>query len=265
MDVQMEGRVAVVTGASAGIGRAVVEALLAEGALVAAASRRAETDLADLSAASDGRLVPVSADLSTAAGAPSVVGRALDAFGRLDILVNNVGGTDPRQGFLEVTDDQWQSAYDLNLMSAVRTTRAALPHMLERGGTIVNVASVNARQPAPMVVDYSAAKAALANLTKTLSEEFAGRGVRVNAVSPGPVKTPFWTAPGGFADAVASVAGATADQVVSQVVPDMMRLTLGRFTEAHEVADLVLFLASERGAAITGADYVIDGGMLKAT
>lgn len=265
MDLQLRGRAAVVTGGSTGIGRAVVEELLAEGAMVTAASRKAETDLADLTATRDGRLIPVSADLATAAGAADVVARAVDAFGRLDVLVNNVGATSARSGFLDVTDQQWQAAYDVNVMTAVRSSRAALPHLLQRGGAIVNVSSVNARQPAAMVVDYSAAKAALGNLTKALSEEFAGRGVRVNAVSPGPVRTPFWTAPGGFADAVAGMAGTTADAAVRTVVPEMMQLTLGRFSEAGEVAALVAFLASDRASAITGADYVIDGGMVKTT
>jgi NAD(P)-dependent dehydrogenase (short-subunit alcohol dehydrogenase family) len=108
----------------------------------------------------------------------------------------------------------------------------------------VNISSINARLPFPMVVDHSAAKAALTNLNKSLSEEFAPQGVRVNAIAPGPVRTPFWTAPGGFADATAAATGTTAQEALDAVVPQSMGISSGRVTEAHEVADLTLFLAS---------------------
>ncbi|MER6319433.1 SDR family oxidoreductase [Streptomyces sp. NPDC001581] len=150
--------------------------------------------------------------------------------------------------------------------SAVRASRAALPHLLADGeGAIVNISSINARMPFPTVVDYSAAKAALTSLTKALSEEFAPRGVRVNAIAPGPVRTPFWTAPGGFADAVAASAGTTAQEAMDLVVPRQTGITTGRFTEPQEVADLALFLASPRAANITGAEFLIDGGQTKTT
>lgn len=184
----------------------------------------------------------------------------------MDVLVNNLGVTRPRSSFLDVDDAEWQRVFDLTFFSAVRTSRAALPHLLaDNGGAIVNISSVNARLPFPMVVDYSAAKAALSNLTKALSEEFAPQGVRVNAIAPGPVRTPFWTAPGGFADVAAAGTGKSAKETLDEVVPQQMGISTGRITEPQEVAELSAFLASPRAANITGAEFVIDGGQIKTT
>jgi NAD(P)-dependent dehydrogenase (short-subunit alcohol dehydrogenase family) len=206
----------------------------------------------------------VSVDLASVDGPARLVGAAVDRYGRIDILVNNVGATKPRSSFLDVDDAEWKLGFELTFFSAVRTTRAALPRLLaNRDGAIVNVSSINARLPFPMVVDYSAAKAALSNLTKSLSEEFAPRGVRVNAIAPGPVRTPFWTAPGGFAESVAAGAKTSPQAAIDEVVPRQMGISTGRITEPKEVADLVTFLVSSRAANITGAEFVIDGGQVK--
>ena len=150
----------------------------------------------------------VSVDLSTADGPAELVASALED-GPLDVLVNNVGAVTPRlDGFLSVTDDQWLQSLTLGFMAAVRTTRAALPAMLEAGqGTIVNTCSVNAFLPDPAVIDYSAAKAALANFSKALSKEVGPRGIRVNTVSPGPVSTGLWLGDRGVAATVAKAQG----------------------------------------------------------
>jgi NAD(P)-dependent dehydrogenase (short-subunit alcohol dehydrogenase family) len=163
---------------------------------------------------------------------------------RIDILVNNVGGAPPRTGgFLSITDEDWQSTMTVNFMAAVRTTRAALPAMLAAGrGVIVNTGSVNSYLPDPAVMDYSAAKGALANFAKSLSKEVGPHGIRVNSVSPGPVGTDLWLGASGVAATVGKATGADPKDA--------------------EVADLVLFLASERAANITGADYAIDGGLV---
>lgn len=262
MELHLKGKVAVVTGASKGIGLAVVGGLVREGATVVAGSRTAAPELDALAAEYDVTVVPV--DLSTAEGPEALVRKAVERHGRIDILVNNVGAAEPRESFLKVSDEDWQNVFGLTFFSAVRASRAALPHLLDaEGASIVNVSSINAQLPFPMVVDYSAAKAALTNLNKTLSEEFAPQGVRVNAVSPGPVRTPFWTAPGGFADATAAASGTTAQEALDVVVPQSMGISSGRITEAHEVADLILFLASPAAGNITGADVVIDGGQIK--
>jgi NAD(P)-dependent dehydrogenase (short-subunit alcohol dehydrogenase family) len=261
VNLELQGKVAVVTGASKGIGLATAAALLDEGAHVVASSRTSTPELDALVAR--GATV-VLADITGADTPQRLVDAAESTYGRLDVLVNNVGAGSARSGFLDVDDAEWARVFDVTFFSAVRTSRAALPALLGGGGAIVNISSINARLPFPMVVDYSAAKAAVANLTKALSEEFAPRGVRVNAVSPGPVRTPFWTGPGGFADAVAASAGVTAQQALDKVVPQSMAISTGRVTEAREVADLVLFLASPRSANTTGAEFILDGGQLKA-
>jgi NAD(P)-dependent dehydrogenase (short-subunit alcohol dehydrogenase family) len=146
----------------------------------------------------------------------------------------------------------------------VRASRAAIPLMLERGGgAIVNVSSGNARKPSPVNVDYGAAKAAMNNLTKALSEEFGPQGIRVNTVSPGPARTPWWTDDGGAADIFAAQAGTDRETVLTTVAPQAMGLVTGRLADPQEVADMVAFLASPRSASTTGADFVVDGGMLK--
>ncbi|UUN26664.1 oxidoreductase [Streptomyces sp. FIT100] len=264
MDLELTDKVAVVTGGSKGIGLAVAEAFAREGARVVVGSRAETAELAAVRERYEVGFVP--GDLSTAEGAEALVRAAVEGHGRVDVLVNNVGATEARGDFLAIDDAQWQRGFEVNFFSAVRASRAALPHLLEGGrGAIVNVSSINARMPFPAVVDYSAAKAALSNLTKALSEEFAPRGVRVNAIAPGPVRTPFWTAPGGFAETVAAQAGTTAQQAVDEVVPQRWGISSGRVTEPQEVADLAVFLASARAANITGAEFVIDGGQIKTT
>ncbi|QXJ22918.1 SDR family oxidoreductase [Actinomadura graeca] len=266
MDLQLTGRVAVVTGASKGIGLAVTRTLLDEGARVAAVSRKSGADL-DALAGPD--LLHVAADLMDPAAPAHAVARAVEAFGRLDVLVNNAGGPPPgtalpRFGFLTPTDDDWRAMYEFNLFAVVRAVRAALPHLLDSdAAAIVNVSSGNARRPGPMNVDYNSAKAALNNLTKGLSEEFAPRGVRVNTVSPGPVRTPWWTEEGGAADILAGATGSDRVAVLERVAPEMMGLTTGRLAEPQEVADVVALLASPRSANTTGAEFAVDSGYLK--
>ncbi|MFE7773711.1 SDR family NAD(P)-dependent oxidoreductase [Streptomyces sp. NPDC057445] len=264
MDLQLKGKVAVVTGGSKGIGLAVAEAFGREGAHVVAGSRSTTPELDALHEKYGVGIVTV--DLSTADGPDTLVRHAMDQYGRVDILVNNLGSATGRASFLDVDDAEWQRIFNMTLFSAVRASRAALPHLLDaEGGSIINISSVNARLPFPMVMDYSAAKAGLTSLTKSLSEEFAPRGVRVNAIAPGPVRTPFWTAPGAFADATAAAAGTTAQEAIDVVVPQSMGISTGRVTEAREVADLALFLASPRAGNITGAEFTIDGGQIKTT
>ncbi|WP_042432002.1 SDR family NAD(P)-dependent oxidoreductase [Streptacidiphilus anmyonensis] len=266
MDLQLSGRVAVVTGASKGIGLAVTRTLLEEGANVVAASRKSSPELDALASP---KLVHVSADFMDPEAPAQVVEKAVEAFGALDILVNNAGGPPPgvslpRGSFLHATDEEWRAMFEFNLFSAVRAIRAAIPHLLERGGgSIVNISSGNARQPSPINVDYGAAKAGLSNLTKVLSGEFGPQGIRVNTVSPGVVRTPWWTEEGGVADKIASQAGTDRDSVLDEVVPKMLNLTTGRFVEAQEVADAVVLLASPRSGSTTGAEFVVDGGLLK--
>lgn len=266
MDLKLSNKIVVVTGASKGIGLAVVRSFLDEGARVVAASRKTSEELDALSGPT---LVHVSVDLMNPEAPGQVVAAAMEAFGGVDVLVNCAGGPPPgvvlpRGSFLDADDAEWRAVFEFNLFSAVRAARAAIPIMLERdGGAIVNVSSVNARQPSQINVDYGAAKAGLANLSTALSEEFGPRGIRVNTVSPGPVRTPWWTDEGGAADVVAAQSGAGREDVMSTVVPEMMRLTTGRMADPQEIADQVVLLASPRSASTTGADVVVDSGMLK--
>ncbi|GAA2905346.1 SDR family oxidoreductase [Streptosporangium fragile] len=267
MDLQLSGKVAVVTGASKGIGLAVTRTLLAEGARVVAASRKSGAGLDEL--AGDG-LVHVPVDLMDPEAPGRVVARAVEEFGGLDILVNNAGGPPPgvrlpRFSFLAPTDEDWREMFEFNLFSVVRAVRAAIPAMLRRGGgAIVNVSSGSARQPAPMNVDYNAAKAGLHNLGKALSEEFGPQGIRVNTVSPGPVRTAWWTEEGGAADIIAAQAGTDRDTVMDSVAPEMMKLTTGRLVDPQEVADVIALLVSPRSGSTTGADVAVDAGFFKA-
>lgn len=258
MDLGLEGTVAIVTGAGRGIGLAVTRTLVAEGARVLAASRSITPDLAALAEA--GGVTAIAADLTDPSTADELVARA-GALGPVGILVNNVGGVRPRTGgFAAVSDDEWMGTFQLDALTAIRMTRAALPVMRDaRRGSVVTVASVNARLPDPAVIDYSAAKAALVNFSKSLSKEVGADGIRVNTVSPGPVATDLWLGDGGVAATVSAAAGAERAQIVAGAEASMVT---GRFTKPEEVAALVVFLASDLVAGnITGADFVIDGGL----
>jgi NAD(P)-dependent dehydrogenase (short-subunit alcohol dehydrogenase family) len=256
MDLGLSGRVAVVTGASRGIGLAVVAALVAEGVTVVAGARTTSDELAAVARKGDVRVVRV--DLSTPDGPAELVAAAGD---RIDVLVNNVGAAGVRaDGFLGVTDDQWAATLNLNLLAAVRATRAALPVMLAAGrGSIVNVCSVNSILADPAVIDYCAAKAALASFSKALSREVGGRGVRVNTVSPGPVATDLWLGRGGVAATVAQASGRTPEEIEGEAARGSVT---GRFTRPDEVADAVLLLAGDRTGNVTGADITVDGGLV---
>lgn len=262
MDLELKDKIAVVTGGSKGIGLATARALALEGARVVVGSRRPSAELVELGTAYGVEAVEV--DLATPDGPGRLVQQAVDLHGGVDILVNNVGVSEPASSIVEITDEHWQRIMDITFFSAVRAARAAIPVMLAAGGgAIVNISSLNARLAMPFIAPYCAAKAALTNLGTALSEEFAPQGIRVNTVSPGPVRTPMWTAPGAFADLMAAQAGTSAAEFMDRVLPESMNVTTGRISEPQEVADVVLFLASARARNITGADYVVDGGMDK--
>lgn len=252
MDLDLKGKRAVVTGASRGIGLAIVQALADEGAEVVGGARTISPELAAAATHT------VEVDLTTVDGPAKLVDQALSELGGVDILVNNVGGrTVSAAGFLDLDEDGWRKGFDLNFFSAVRAIRAALPSLVENKGAIVNVGSVNGRLAAARLVEYSAAKAALTNLTKALSEEYSPQGVRVSSVSPGAVLTDTWTSP-----VRAEKMGMTVDQLIAKV-PSWMGMTTGKIIHPAEVASIVLLLASERVPSAVGADWLLDGGMVK--
>ena len=216
MNLDLDGKVAVVTGAGKGIGLAVTRALAGEGASVVAGSHSTGT-LDGLKG-----VTPVAVDLSAADGPARLIQRAIEEHGQIDVLVNNVGAVRMRTvGFLGTSDEDFAWAMQMNFFIALRASRAAITEMAGRGtGAIVNVASVNAFfQPDAATIDYGAAKAALVNLTKTLAQEFGPRGIRVNAVSPGPVATDLWLGEHGVAETVAKATGVDADTALRRSSP----------------------------------------------
>jgi NAD(P)-dependent dehydrogenase (short-subunit alcohol dehydrogenase family) len=260
MDLKLSGKIAVVTGASKGIGLAITRGLVDEGVKVVAGARTV-SGLERIPG-----VTAVALDLSAPDAPARLVQRALDEHQRLDVLVNNVGGVRLRlDGFLSISDEEFAWAMQINFFAALRATRAAITQMLKQGGgAIVNVASVNAFfQPDGGTVDYGAAKAALVNLTKSLSQEFGRRGIRINDVSPGPVSTDLWLGEGGVAKTAAKAMGVDADTARDRVLASIGGLATGRMTTPEEVAMLVVMLASERTANVTGANFVIDGGLIK--
>ncbi|MEV0612344.1 SDR family oxidoreductase [Nonomuraea sp. NPDC050404] len=260
MDMRLTGKTAVVTGASRGIGLAIVRALTGEGMRVVAAARTLTPALKETGA------IPLTADLSTAHGPAEVIEGALAELGEIDLLVNNVGGgdatADAAGGFLGMPDELWGQVYDLNLLSAVRATRAALPSLVRRRGSVINISSTGARTPHGGPIPYTTAKAALTAFGKALAEEFGPQGVRVNTVSPGATRTDMWEAADGFGSLVAAANGMELEPFLA-ALPAASGMTTGRLVEPEEVAALVAWLASPHAASVAGADYIVDGGAIK--
>ena len=262
MDLGLDGKTAIVTGASKGIGLAIATALVGEGVHVIAGSRSSAPALDELVRSGAATFVPV--DL-TEDDAPAALVEAAHARGGLDVLVNNVGAVSLRfDGFLSIDDAAWRRSLELCFMTMVRMTRAAIPELLARGqGNVVTIGSVNAFLPDPGVIDYSAAKAAVWNLSKSLSKEYGPQNLRFNSISPGPVATDLWLGDSGVAATAAAQMGVDFDTARDLVVQGQGGFSTGRFTQPSEVADLVLLLAGERAGNVTGSDFLIDGGLIK--
>jgi NAD(P)-dependent dehydrogenase (short-subunit alcohol dehydrogenase family) len=261
MDLQLDGKAAIVTGGSRGIGLAVVRNLLDEGMRVVTGSRSVTAELARTEA------IPVEVDLTTPDGGDYLVGRALAELGGIDLVVNNVGvgnTDDVVQGALknliELPDSAWQHTFDLHFYSALRVSRAALPGLIERRGTIVNVSSAGARLVNAGPFDYNVSKAALNALTKVIAEQFGPQGVRAITVAPGPVKTQVWTDPDGLVARLAMAQGVD-HEIFSEQLLQMVGSSTERISTPEEVARLIAFAASPSN--INGAELLIDGGAVK--
>lgn len=259
MQLNLNDKVAVVTGGGSGIGLATVRQLAAEGARVLAA------DLDPSAAAAIDGVEGLAVDLATADGPESAVAAAIDRWGRIDVLVNNVGIFPYRESFLSVSDDDWRQLLDVNFFSMLRASRAALPQMVAQGsGAIVSTASDVARAPDPFFVDYGVAKAGVLMLSKAISIEFGPQGIRSNCVSPGPTLTPAWEKPGGFAESLAEEYGMSKDDAIDHFAKEVRKLPLGRMGRPEDVANAIVFLASDVASHVTGADYQVDGGIVDA-
>ena len=257
MDLGLRDRAAIVTGASRGIGRHVALALAAEGCRVLLCARDAAA-LESVAAEVPGSVAfPV--DVSDEGAADAVVVGCREAFGRVDVLVNNAGGGLP-QRLERLTADDWRQGFEVNFFAAARLAVACAPVMRERGwGRIVNVASTYGREPDPLFAPYGAAKAALLNLTKSLSRAFSADGVLTNAVIPGVTLTELVE---GNAAAAAERTGTSTDDVMAKMMAKDP-VAMGRFGQPDEVAAAVVFLASDAASWITGATLSVDGGTLR--
>jgi NAD(P)-dependent dehydrogenase (short-subunit alcohol dehydrogenase family) len=251
----LEGRVCVVTGSSAGIGLETARILAAEGAQVVL-SGRSEGAL-EAAVGEVGAALAVRADLADPSGPAEVVRRAEDALGRVDVLVNNVGVAVQRS-FAAVTDEDWETAWQLNVMSYIRAIRAVLPGMRERSyGRIVNVSSTAGKRPSTGMPDYTVTKAAVLSLSRLVADVYAKDGILCNAVCPGPTLSPAWLAPGGLADQVVERSGKTREQVLEDVGKGR---PLGRMAAPEEIAAVIAFLCSDCASYVTGVAWSADGG-----
>jgi 3-oxoacyl-[acyl-carrier protein] reductase len=261
MDLDLRGRVAMVTGGSQGIGRSIALALAAEGADVVLVARRREpleSVAKEIEAIGTAAHV-VDADVATADGTATAFAGAVDRFARVDILVNNAGKGSPKP-MLDLVDDDWVASFELNLMSAVRLSLACVPHMKEQGwGRLIHIASRVAREPDPYFAPYSASKAALINFSKNLANGFSKHGVLSNCIVPGLIHS---EAIDQAAEKSAAATGKTVEEVFAATLAKRP-IPAGRLGEPTDVAGLVALLASDRASWITGACFTIDGGIVR--
>jgi NAD(P)-dependent dehydrogenase (short-subunit alcohol dehydrogenase family) len=252
---ELAGKIALVTGGTKGAGKAIAERLQKAGATVIITARNAPETASE-------KYHFISADLSVPGGTQKVVEEVLMKYGRLDILVNNLGSSEtPGGGFAVLTDKDWETAIQTNLLAPVRLDRGFLPQMLERkNGVIIHIASIQGRLPLyDSTLPYAAAKAGLINYSKSLSNEVSPKGVRVLTVSPGWIMTTSATR---MMERIAESSNTNIEEATQSVMDALGGIPFGRPAQPEEVAELVGFLVSPRAGYLTGTEYVIDGGTI---
>ena len=260
MDLGLSQRACVITGATGGIGRATSIVLAGEGASLLLTGRR-EEKLAEVAAAcreAGAAAETVALDVTDSDAPERLLNACLERFGRLDVLVNNAG-TSTIRPLEELTDQDWQDQWELNVMAPMRLMRAMAPVMAERGwGRIVNVSSSAGKRPSSTIdMAYSVTKAAELSLSRAFADQYAGRGVLVNAVAPGPIADELWLAPGGMADQAAEAQGVSREEVLEATAG---RTPRGQMGSPEEIAAVIAFLCSEGAANVAGAAWAADGG-----
>jgi 3-oxoacyl-[acyl-carrier protein] reductase len=246
MDLGLKGKACIVTGASRGIGAVTARMLAEEGANVLTVSRGG----ADLEL-----------DLTAPDAADTVVAECKNRHGAVDVLVNNAGSSHVKP-LDQLTDEDWRGQFELHVMVPMRLMRATAPLMARRGGgRIVNVSSSSGKRPSLTNAAYSVTKAAELSLSRVFADTWADKGVLVNSVTPGPVKTSLWLADGGLADQVASAQGISREEALEAA---RQKIPLGRFGTDEEIAAVIVFLCSERASNVTGAAWSVDGGSVPA-
>ena len=259
MDLGLRDRACIVTGASGGIGRAVAVSLAGEGASVLLLGRRSETlaSPAEGCRAAGGLAEPLALDVTSPDAGERAVQACVERFGRIDALVNGAG-TSAVRSVEELTDEEWQAQWELHVMGPMRLMRAAAPAMARRGwGRIVNVCSSSGKRPSSTNMAYSVTKAAELSLSRAFADMYAGQGVLVNSVSPGPIAGDLWLADGGLADQNARARGVTREEVLESVAA---RQPIGRLGTEDEIAAVIVFLCSEAASNVAGAAWSVDGG-----
>jgi 3-oxoacyl-[acyl-carrier protein] reductase len=263
VDLGLDGRVCVVTGASRGIGRDVARRLCSEGASVLLVARRADAleEASAEAAAGGGRTATLALDITERDAGERMVAAAGEQLGDVDVLVNNAG-TSRWRGLEDVPEADWQAAWDINVMAPLRAMRAVIPRMQERGwGRIVNVSSTAGKRPSAMMPEYSVAKAAELSLSRLFADVYANDGVMINAICPGPTKSEMWMAEGGLLDQSREAGGHPTREAALDA--SGAKRPIGRLAEVGEIAAAIVFLCSQHASYVAGAAWSVDGGTVQ--